>query len=133
MDEARWHELEAAVRQVDDVERYVEAARQLEDESTIEDVPRLRGLLEDPSFAVREAAAFPLAYLLGPACLRDLLVAQIKGEREGHDNDTLNAAIGEVLSLDESGSSAVLSELKRDADPILVAAAASCEEYWDQG
>jgi len=128
--EARWQELEAAVRQVDDVDLIVTAAQQLQDEATHEDAPRLRALLEDASFVVREAAAFPLAYLLGPACLRDLLLAQIKGTRDGHDNDTLNAAIGEVLSLDEAGSRAMLAELKHDPDPALVAAAASCEDYW---
>jgi len=131
MTEARWRELETAIRQLEDVERMVTAARQLQDEATVEDVPRLRGLLEDPSFVVREAAGFPLAYLLGPECLRDLLLAQVKGEREGHDNDTLNAAIGEVLSLDETGSRAMLAALKRDPDPALAVAAASCEEYWE--
>ena len=130
MDERRWHELEAAVRQTEDVDRMVTAARRLQDEATAADVHRLRRLMEDPSFVVREAAAFPLAYLLGPGSLRDLLLAQVRGERDGHDNDTLNAAISEVLALDEPGSRAMLAELKHDPDTALAAAASSCEEYW---
>jgi hypothetical protein len=42
----------------------------------------------------------------------------------------LNAAIDEVLSLDEAGSRAMLAELKQDRDPALAAAAVACEDYW---
>ena len=111
-----WNDVVASLRQVDDLERMVAAAQRLEREAKLTDVPRSRALLDDPSVVVREAAAFPLAYLLGPGCLRELLVAATRGTREGLDNDTLDAAIVEVLSLDGDGARTALGTLSHDSD-----------------
>jgi len=123
MNDDAWDAVVASLRQGGDVEEMVAAAKRLEREVTLADLPRLLVLLDDPSFVVREAAAFPLAYLVGPKSLRDLLGAELRGTREGLDNDTVDAAIAEVLALDKGGARAELTTLSRDSNPAVALAA----------
>ena len=67
--------------------------------STEEDVPQLVALLEDDSFYVREAAAWPLAELGRTEVLPQLLRAYQRGLDEGDDNDGFSAALIELASL----------------------------------
>lgn len=64
MNENTWNEIVAGLKS-DDVDMCVAAAARLHKECEAEDVPRLLALLNDESFFVREAAAWPLAKLAG--------------------------------------------------------------------
>ncbi len=70
-----------------------DAATRLHKNASEEDVPRLRELLGDESFFVREAAAWPLTELAGPEHLHELLRAYQRGLDEGHDNDGFTTAL----------------------------------------
>jgi hypothetical protein len=69
----------------------------LQRQAGLEDVPRLVALLEDPEFFVREAAAWPLSDLGVTSVLPQLLRAAVRGEREGLDNDGMNAALIDLV------------------------------------
>ena len=77
----------------------VRASERIHRESTVEDVPNLLELLKSESFFVREAAAWPLAELVGPAALEQLLAAYQRGFDDGHDNDGFTAALLEIPAL----------------------------------
>ena len=84
---------------VRDIDVCVAAAKRLQEESERSDVPRLLGLLESDDFFVREAAAWPLAELVGPEVIGNLLKAYQRGFDEGHDNDGFTAALLEIPAL----------------------------------
>lgn len=111
-----WNALLRALRNVEDIDGAVAAAQRLHKESTHEDVPRLRELLQD-SDAFREAAAWPLSELLGPPALRELFVAYQRGLNEGFDNDGFTTALIELVSADALTCAEVLRHLATDADP----------------
>lgn len=95
MKTAAWNEIVSAL-DASDVSTCVAAASRLHAEAGIEDVPRLLALLKDDSFFVREAAAWPLAELVGPSVLPQLFSAYQRGFDEGHDNDGFTAALLEI-------------------------------------
>src|SRR5262252_1918184 len=75
MSDDEWHRLIQALRATDDNDRAVVAAERLHKTAALEDLPRLMELLSDEDFFVREAAAWPISELAGPAALPELLVA----------------------------------------------------------
>ena len=95
MKTSAWNEIVSAL-DASDVSTCVEAASRLHAEADVEDVPKLLALLENDSFFVREAAAWPLAELVGPAVLPQLFSAYQRGFDEGHDNDGFTAALLEI-------------------------------------
>jgi hypothetical protein len=115
MDEAAWREAVLALG-ARDVEACVAAAAKLQAEATLEDVPRLLGLLVEGDFFAREAAAWPLAELAGPAVLPQLFAAYQRGFDEGHDNDGFTAALLEIPSLHPSEAKAALAALAQVSD-----------------
>ena len=95
MKTAAWNEI-VSLFDSSDVSTWVEAASRLHAEADVDDVPRLLALLENESFFVREAAAWPLAELVGPSVLPQLFSAYQRGFDEGHDNDGFTAALLEI-------------------------------------
>ena len=100
MNDSDWAAHVRDLRNVDDVNVMVDAAQRLHRTATREDVPRLRSLLKDDSFFVREAAAWPLTELAGAAALPELFEAYQRGFDEGHDNDGFSAALIELVVAD---------------------------------
>lgn len=117
MDEVRWNELMAALRDRDDIERAVDAAQSLQRESTLEDIPRLRDLLKDKDFFVREAAAWPLSDLDVTDALSDLLDALRKGEDDGHDNDGLAASLMDLAERNPDQCLAMIEKVLESGNP----------------
>lgn len=133
MDQADWHRLTVALRDVDDVDAAVAAATELHTTASHEDVPRLVALLRDPSFFVREAAAWPLAELAGAAHLGELLHAYQRGLDERHDNDGFSAALLEMAAADPSGLRVALVPFLASADPELRGHAEWLIEFCEEG
>jgi HEAT repeat protein len=96
MKDRDWEALLAALRDPTDMQGAVEAARTLQTHAASEDIPKLVGLLGDESFFVREAAAWPLSDLGATSALPQLLEALHRGVHEGHDNDSLTAALADL-------------------------------------
>lgn len=101
-----------------DVDECVTAASRLHKESETGDVAKLVALLNDNSFFVREAAAWPLAELAGPAVLRELFVAYQRGFDEGHDNDGFSAALLEVPALHPATRSMLQTIIENSSEPM---------------
>jgi HEAT repeat protein len=80
MTEGQWHDLVQALRDTGSGERAINAASTLKSAASAEDIPRLKALLDDESFFVREAAAWPLSDL---GCI-DALPALIRAQRRGY-------------------------------------------------
>ena len=108
MEDRAWSELVSALS-ARSVEESVAAATRLHAEADAGDVPKLLALLKSGDFFIREAAAWPLAELAGPAALGDLLVAYQRGLDEGHDNDGFTAALLEIPALFPSETPAALA------------------------
>jgi hypothetical protein len=114
MNTSSWDSTIAEIEALDD--RSVAAVARLHAESTLEDVPRLLELLERAdNFFVREAAAWPLAELVGAQVLPALLRAYQRGFDEGHDNDGFTAALLEIPAIHPGHAKAALSELATEA------------------
>ena len=111
-----WDALIRDLRNVDEIDGAVAACERLHREATEEDVPRLRTLLNDGSFFIREAAAWPLSELLGPAALPELFQAYQRGFDEGHDNDGFSAALIEMAAADPDNVREVLNRLLLSED-----------------
>ena len=94
-----WQRVVKALRNVESDNIAVDAAAELQAKATIEDVPRLLDLLNDDSFFVREAAAWPLSDLGVVEALPVLLDAYQRGLDEGHDNDGFSAALADLAVL----------------------------------
>ena len=109
MTERDWHELDAALHDVNNVDRAVAAADRIQREAGREDIPHLLHLLKDTSFFVREAAAWPLSDLGVTEALPELLAALHQGEREGHDNDGLTAALVDLAEARPQEAATVLN------------------------
>src|SRR5262249_34982530 len=83
----------AAMRDLDDVERAVAAAEELSRQATREDIPRLRRLLTEGRYFLRQCLGTTLADLEGPPALPFLLGLLHEGTAENHDHDGLAHAI----------------------------------------
>jgi hypothetical protein len=116
MNAADWAALVRDLKNVDDVDAAVAACERLHREATAEDLPRLRDLLTDGSFFVREAAAWPLSEIAGAAALPELLEAYQRGFDEGHDNDGFSAALIEMAAADPDGVRRALSGFLQSSD-----------------
>jgi hypothetical protein len=97
MDHAQWERVVDALRNVANIDLAVSAAAQLQASASSEDVPSLVQLLNDGSFFVREAAAWPLSDLGRVDLLPELLAAYQRGIYEGHDNDGFSAALVDLV------------------------------------
>jgi len=118
MEATAWAEIVSAL-DAPSVEACVAAASRLHAEAEADDVPKLLDLLKSGDFFVREAAAWPLAELAGPAVLADLLVAYQRGFDEGHDNDGFTAALLEIPSLfPEDARTSLASIIATAAEPM---------------
>ena len=115
MKTSAWNEIVSAL-DASDVSTCVEAAARLHAEAEVVDVPRLLALLENDSFFVREAAAWPLAELAGPSVLPQLFSAYQRGFDEGHDNDGFTAALLEIPYLFQAETKLSLSNLIKVGD-----------------
>jgi HEAT repeat protein len=109
MNDSEWHAISAALQGDSSPERALEAAASLQANATASDVPRLLTLLEDSSFFVREAAAWPLSDLGRVEVLPQLLETYQRGLDEGHDNDGFSAAL---IDLVEMNSAAAVPQLQ---------------------
>ena len=98
MEHSRWLSLVAALSDPD-VSVALGAVKSIQDESTIEDLPSLIQLLDHEDFFIREAAAWPLAWLAGSTLLPQLFTAYQRGFDQGHDNDGFTAALLEIPAL----------------------------------
>jgi len=100
MNTSDWDLITQDLRNDLDPDRMAAAAARLHASATPEDIPKLRELLGDKSFFVREAAAWPLAELAGAACLSELLRAYQRGLDDGNDNDGFSAALIDLAQSD---------------------------------
>lgn len=118
MEAGAWTEIVSAL-DAPSLEVCAAAASRLHAEAAAEDIPNLLALLKSGDFFVREAAAWPLAELAGPAVLGELLVAYQRGFDEGHDNDGFTAALLEIPALfpDEARAS-LASIIAAAAEPM---------------
>jgi HEAT repeats len=116
MTEEQWHDLVQALRDTGSGERAINAASTLKSAASAEDIPRLKALLDDESFFVREAAAWPLSDLGCVDALPLLIRAQRCGYAEGYDNDGLNAALADLVCAYPAASRTILEEIATDSD-----------------
>jgi HEAT repeat protein len=119
MNENDWADLVRDLRSVNNVDVAVAATERLHRDATAEDLPRLRELLKDESFFVREAAAWPLSELAGAMALSELFEAYQRVLDEGHDNDGFSAALIELAAADPKGVQAALQTLATSTDAAL--------------
>jgi hypothetical protein len=119
MNPDRWAQITAALV-APSVDAMVEAASMLHQEAEANDVPRLLELLQHESFFVREAAAWPLAELVGPRVLPELLAAYQRGFDDGQDNDGFSAALLEIPALYPAESEVAIKSFMATAkEPLL--------------
>ena len=110
MNDSEWQAISTALRGDASPELALAAVASLQANATASDVPRLLNLLEDSSFFVREAAAWPLSDLGRVDVLPQLLEAYQRGLDEGHDNDGFSAAL---IDLVEMNSAAAVPQLQK--------------------
>jgi HEAT repeat protein len=122
----------AALRDKHNVARAVAATRTLRETATLEDVPRLMQLLRDDDVCVREAAAWPVCELAGPAALPELLQALQRGFDDGHDNDGLQAALADLVYADRIEARNALTRLATSSDRATRENAAWLLEYCEE-
>ncbi len=79
--------------------------------STESHIPQLKTLLQDDECFIRECAAEPYARLMGMKALPLLLQAQIRGNEDGCDNDTLDAIITDLVEHHKSEVASQLPEM----------------------
>lgn len=97
-----------------------EACDALTKEASADWLPDLRtAFLAAPDFVMREALSTPIADFGGVTDLPMLLEGARLGEEEGHDNDSLNAAICDVVEAFPVESFALLEQLAKSDDPWL--------------
>jgi HEAT repeat protein len=116
MDAQQWKQLNEALRDVRDAARAAAAAKHLHETATAEDIPRLMEMLNDGDFFIREAAAWPLTELAGPAALPQLLIALQRTFDDGHDGDGFQTALIELAEADKPAARKVLNELVQSSD-----------------
>jgi HEAT repeat protein len=116
MTTTQWGRILADLRAEDDVDRVVQAARQLNVVATQAHLPELYRLIQDDDWFIREAAAEPLARLEGVQALPLLFRALTRGQHQGQDNDGLSTMIVEVLETHQSECAPLLLAILQDAD-----------------
>ena len=116
MNKQQWSELTEALQDVRDADRAAAAAKFLHENAAAEDVPRLMEMLNDEDIVVREAAAWPLGELAGLAALPQLLAALQRGFDDGHDCDSLQAVLIEVVEADKAAARHILTGLIKSSD-----------------
>ena len=102
-----------------DVDTCVRAAARLQASATIDDTPRLLALLLSDNVNVREAAAWPLAELVGPTVLQELFRAYQRGFDEGCDNDGFTAALLEIPALHREEACLALEAISSAPDEAI--------------
>lgn len=117
LSDAEWKTLLTTLRsdaEMDEDDLFA-AAERLSSTSDPARVPDLYALLrEKGNFWLRELAAEPLANLEGVRALPALFEAQQLGRQEGHDNDTLNFIIVELLESQQQDAVRVLLYILSD-------------------
>jgi HEAT repeat protein len=129
MNDSDWVALVRDLNNIDDVDVMVAAAERLHRTATPDDLPRLRALLLDHSFFVREAAAWPLSELAGATALAELFQAYQRGFDEGHDNDGFTAALIELAAVDPEGVRQALEALAKSGNEAMRQNAAWLMEF----
>jgi HEAT repeat protein len=115
---SRIEELYAQLQDLDDVDRTVDAIYLLESEATPDWLPTLHEWIARPGdFFLRESAAFAINRLEGAKCLCRLLEAMRLGTTEGHDNDTLDTIICDLVGSAPEEALPYLEELSHSSDP----------------
>ena len=99
-----------------DVAAACEAAKELYDNSRLEDRHALLTLLQHDDFFVREAAAWPLCSLGVTTALPQLFVAFQRGFNDVHDNDGFSTAVIEMASLHKESTRLALEEILTAGD-----------------
>ncbi|MBC7877671.1 MAG: HEAT repeat domain-containing protein [Anaerolineales bacterium] len=94
-----------------DLNRFISACEIIDKLADDTKIPELYELLNHHEFVVREAASIPLARLEGSKLLPFLFDALIRGEDDGHDNDSLVATITDLLELHKKESVDILMEI----------------------
>jgi HEAT repeat protein len=115
MGNSRWAQLIQDLYS-EDVDRAVRACEEISETADVTNISELYSLLEDDSFFIREAAAFPLARLEGVRALPALFRAFTRGIQDGHDNDGMNAAIGELLDENQQAALPFLENMLLDEE-----------------
>jgi len=95
--------------QSSDQKRYLRAIKLFDETASKENVSDLYELLKSDNQLFREVASIPLTRLEGVVALPAFLEAVCRGEKEGHDNDTL---VGSITSLITQDREAVKKNLK---------------------
>jgi HEAT repeat protein len=108
----------------ENVDRAVHACEEISETADETDIPELYSLLEDDSFFIREAAAFPLTRLEGVRALPALFRAFTRGIQDGHDNDGMCVAIGDLLEENQQAALPLLENMLLDEDKDVRANAA---------
>lgn len=132
MTEQEWKAVIDALRARDNISRASTAALKLHETATPEDLPRLMQLLTDDDFLVREAAAWPVAELAGPAALPELLQALQRGFAEGYDNDGFQTALTDLVEANRTQAREVLTRLANSLDKVTRENAAWLLEYCEK-
>ena len=115
MSKQNWSRLIEDLRS-SNVEHAVRASEKISEIADENNIPELYSLLNDESFFVREAVAFPLVRLEGVDALAPLLQAYKRGFHDGHDNDGLNFAIVELLEENQEEAAPLLLNMLKKSD-----------------
>ena len=116
MNERQWEELNEILRRVRGGGDVTPVFEFLDANAKAEDVPRLMGLMNDEDIVVREVVSGPLGRLAGPADLPQLLAVLQRGIDEGHDCDSLQAALVEIAETHKVSAQQVLTVLTKSSD-----------------
>jgi HEAT repeat protein len=119
MNEQEWNRIVEALRDAGDWKRAAAAAGDLHEMATIEYLPRLMKLLVDQDILVREAAAWPVTELAGPAALPDLLAALQRGFDAGYDHDGFQTALIDMALTSRTQTRDVLTRLESSSDSAM--------------
>jgi hypothetical protein len=114
---SQWADLLAALHDVEDVERAVQAALTIADLADETHLADLEHLIQSADFFVRESVALPLAHLRGVAALPLLFDALTLGRQQGCDNDGLCTALSEVLLDHPAQAKPLLLQMLTDRSP----------------
>lgn len=101
------------------IERFINAALAIDALAHKTKIPQLYELLKHKDFMIREAAAIPIARLMGASSLPELLNALVKDDDDGHDSDSLVSTITDLIEFDKKESMKVLKEIFKSEDKKL--------------
>ena len=114
----RLSQLLAQIDDTDNIDRSVEARDLLAAEVEIDWMPRLHQILETPGdFYIRESVAPAVIRLEGMTALPRLIVALRLGFAEGHDCDSLQADVTNLIESDPTAAIQVLLPMATSSDP----------------